>query len=73
MIVSTPDLAVAKAALTAALLRDDPTPVPRGAIEDGIDLIDRTLDKCSHENVQVCYYARELPSLPYLNTLLETC
>ncbi|KAL3959110.1 hypothetical protein ACCO45_007272 [Purpureocillium lilacinum] len=54
MIVSTPDLAVAKAALTAALLRDDPTPVPRGAVEDGIDLIDRTLDKCSHENVQEC-------------------
>ncbi|KAJ6440013.1 uricase [Purpureocillium lavendulum] len=54
MIVSTPDLAVAKAALTAALLRSDPTPMARGPIEAGIEHIDRTLDKCSNPNVQEC-------------------
>lgn len=59
MIVSTPELAVAKAAVTAALLRNDPTALTRGAADAAFELIDSTLDQCSYPNVQVCSIARE--------------
>ncbi|PHH87309.1 hypothetical protein CDD83_9036 [Cordyceps sp. RAO-2017] len=52
--VTTPDLAIAKAALTATLLRADPTSLSRAAIAEFLQLLDNTLDECSRPNVQKC-------------------
>lgn len=51
--VSTPDLAVAKAALTATLLRADPDSLHQGDVARFLELLDDTLDRCSRTNVKV--------------------
>ncbi|KAF4589616.1 Calcium homeostasis endoplasmic reticulum protein [Ophiocordyceps camponoti-floridani] len=52
--VVTPDLAAAKANLTALLLRADPESLSRAAAAEFLELLDNTLDKCSRPNVQKC-------------------
>ena len=46
-------LAIAKASLTAGLIRPDPTPVPRDDIAEFHRLLDAALAQCSPANVQV--------------------
>ncbi|KAM4066487.1 RNA polymerase II-binding domain-containing protein [Hirsutella rhossiliensis] len=52
--VSTPDLVVAKTALTATLIRADPNALHRGDVARFLELLDNTLDECSRPNVQKC-------------------
>ncbi|KAF9887299.1 hypothetical protein FE257_010294 [Aspergillus nanangensis] len=47
-------LAIAKASLSAALLRPDPTSVPRDEITTFHTAFDRTLSHCSPANIQTC-------------------
>jgi hypothetical protein len=47
-------LAIAKAALSAGLLRPDPSSVSRDEIEQFHALLDRAVTRCSPANVQVC-------------------
>lgn len=51
--IATHQLAIAKASLTAQLLRADPTAVPRDAITEFISLVDRALTDCTRTNIQV--------------------
>ncbi|KJZ80424.1 hypothetical protein HIM_00274 [Hirsutella minnesotensis 3608] len=52
--VSTPELAIARAALAATLSRADPSSLTRGAVAEFLQLLDSTLDECSRPNVQKC-------------------
>jgi len=51
--MASPELAIAKAALSAALFRPDPTPLSRPDVEDFFQLLDSTIVQCSRPNVQV--------------------
>lgn len=51
--MATPELAIAKAALSASLFRADPTSTSRPAVDDFIQLLTSTLMQCSRSNVQV--------------------
>lgn len=57
--MTTPELqqhALAKANLTAVLLRADPTPVSKDAISQFHTLLDTTLTTCSPPNIQVAHH-----------------
>ncbi|CAI7624774.1 unnamed protein product [Penicillium bialowiezense] len=47
-------VAIAKASFSAALLRPDPTSVPRDEIAAGHSSLERALLHCSHANIQTC-------------------
>ncbi|RPB26929.1 hypothetical protein L211DRAFT_773189, partial [Terfezia boudieri ATCC MYA-4762] len=47
-------LAIAKASLTASLLRADPVSVPRDEMTNFHALLDKTLNQCSSANIQTC-------------------
>ena len=51
--MASPSLAIAKAHLTAAMIKPDPTTVPRDEINDFHNLLDTTVSQCSPANVQV--------------------
>lgn len=46
-------LVIAKASLSAGLMRPDPTPVPRDQIAQFHELLDICLVQCSPTNIQV--------------------
>ncbi|RCI11217.1 hypothetical protein L249_7646 [Ophiocordyceps polyrhachis-furcata BCC 54312] len=50
--VTTPELSIAKASLTASLLRADPESLNRAAVNDFLELLNTTLDQCSRPNVK---------------------
>ncbi|RDA87610.1 hypothetical protein CP532_3954 [Ophiocordyceps camponoti-leonardi (nom. inval.)] len=52
--VTTPDLSIAKATLTASLLRADPQSLNRAAVNEFLELLNSTLDQCSRPNVKKC-------------------
>ncbi|MCJ1250678.1 hypothetical protein MMC30_007906 [Trapelia coarctata] len=47
-------LVIAKASLSAGLMRPDPTPVPRDQITQFHELLDKALVQCSPTNIQRC-------------------
>ncbi|KAM0343068.1 hypothetical protein ACHAPU_008969 [Fusarium lateritium] len=55
--MSTPELAIAKATLSATLFRADPTPLSRPIVEAFFPLLTNALAQCSRPNVQVCSIA----------------
>ncbi|KAL2207959.1 hypothetical protein CC79DRAFT_1321966 [Sarocladium strictum] len=52
--MSAPELAIAKAALSASLFRADPTSLSRPDVEGFFSLLDATTTQCSRSNVQKC-------------------
>ncbi|KAF8442611.1 hypothetical protein BGX38DRAFT_1250869 [Terfezia claveryi] len=52
--MATHQLAIAKASLTASLLRADPVSVPRDEMTNFHALLDKTLNQCSSANIQTC-------------------
>ncbi|KAG5965415.1 hypothetical protein E4U58_002809 [Claviceps cyperi] len=52
--MATPELAIAKAALSAALFRADPTPTSRPSVDSFFQLLNSALTQCSRPNVQNC-------------------
>ena len=51
--MASPELAIAKASFAAALLRPDPTSVPRSDIDVFHALVSAAVARCSPANVQV--------------------
>ena len=51
---ATPELAIAKAALSASLFRADPVSQTRPSVESFFALINQTIGQCSRPNIQVC-------------------
>ncbi|KAM5344844.1 hypothetical protein ACJ41O_010706 [Fusarium nematophilum] len=52
--MATPELAIAKATLSATLFRADPTSVSRPAVDAFFPLLTNALTRCSRPNVQIC-------------------
>ncbi|ODA79165.1 hypothetical protein RJ55_04757 [Drechmeria coniospora] len=52
--MTTPDLMLSKAALTAALIRQDPIALSRNAMDEFVTVINKTLNECSRPHVQEC-------------------
>ncbi|KAG6006566.1 hypothetical protein E4U21_006864 [Claviceps maximensis] len=52
--MATPELAIAKAALSAALFRADPTSISRPSVDSFFQLLNSILSQCSRPNVQNC-------------------
>ncbi|KAM0191296.1 hypothetical protein ACHAPA_002193 [Fusarium lateritium] len=52
--MSTPELAIAKATLSATLFRADPTSLSRPVVEAFFSLLTNALTQCSRPNVQTC-------------------
>ncbi|KAF5674206.1 hypothetical protein FHETE_3039 [Fusarium heterosporum] len=52
--MATPELAIAKATLSATLFRADPTPLSRPIVEAFFPLLTNALAQCSRPNVQKC-------------------
>ncbi|KAG6077820.1 hypothetical protein E4U16_001999 [Claviceps sp. LM84 group G4] len=52
--MATPELAIAKAALSAALFRADPTSTSRPSVDSFFQLLNSALTQCSRPNVQNC-------------------
>ncbi|KAI1371550.1 hypothetical protein F4677DRAFT_435531 [Hypoxylon crocopeplum] len=52
MIMTSPQLAIAKVSFSAVLLRSDPTSCPRGEIDEFLQLLNATISRCSPPNVQ---------------------
>jgi hypothetical protein len=50
-----PELAIAKAALSAALFRADPESLSRPSVEAFFPLVTSITTQCSRPNIQVCY------------------
>lgn len=55
--MATPELAIAKATLSATLFRADPTSLSRPAVDAFFPLVTSALAQCSRPNVQVCSIA----------------
>lgn len=55
--MATPELAIAKATLSATLFRADPTSLSRPSVEAFFSLLTDALAQCSRPNVQVCSIA----------------
>jgi hypothetical protein len=51
--MATPELAIAKAALSACLFRADPSSISRPAVDGFFALVAATAARCSRDNVQV--------------------
>ncbi|PHH73521.1 hypothetical protein CDD82_5400 [Ophiocordyceps australis] len=66
------DLAIAKAAFAASLMRSDPSPLSRGAVDEITVLLNKTLDECSRSNVQKCknWIVAHIVASPGRTTLL---
>ncbi|KAH6893104.1 hypothetical protein B0T10DRAFT_481530 [Thelonectria olida] len=52
--MATPELAIAKATLSATLFRADPSSLSRPAVDAFFPLVDNALSQCSRPNVQKC-------------------
>lgn len=52
--MASPELAIAKAALSASLFKADPLSLSRQHVDGLFPLLDATISKCSRQNVQVC-------------------
>ncbi|KAF5027391.1 hypothetical protein F66182_468, partial [Fusarium sp. NRRL 66182] len=52
--MATPELAIAKATLSATLFRADPTPLSRPAVESFFQLLTNAIAQCTRPNVQKC-------------------
>ncbi|KAI9149543.1 hypothetical protein HJFPF1_11597 [Paramyrothecium foliicola] len=52
--MASPELAIAKAALSASLFRSDPTSLGRPAVDGFFSLLASTVTRCSRDNVQKC-------------------
>lgn len=55
--MATPELAIAKATLSATLFRADPTSLSRPVVDTFFPLVTDALAQCSRPNVQVCSIA----------------
>lgn len=55
--MATPELAIAKATLSATLFRADPTSLSRPSVEAFFPLLSSAIAQCSRPNVQVCSIA----------------
>lgn len=51
--MASPELAIAKAALSASLFRADPTSLSRPAVDTFFQLVSSAVAQCSPPNVQV--------------------
>lgn len=51
--MASPELAIARAALSASLFKADPTSLSRPAVDALFPLVDAVILQCSRHNVQV--------------------
>lgn len=75
--MATPELAIAKAALSAALFRADPTSTSRPSVDSFFQLLNSALTQCSRPNVQVCCPSllcdRSLPENSFPDSEINGC
>jgi hypothetical protein len=68
-VMATPELAIAKAALSASLFRADPASTSRPSVDNFLQQTASTLAQCSRPNVQVCL--SELLSRSFARSLAQ--